>query len=97
MKTKKSGKHTSYTIESFGDFMDVVNEKNADMLCGNFYGLVLQFIKMRKVSPKLKFEGFTWIDDGKIEIRNPKIVMNASGEYPRVVPVEKANAKKAKK
>jgi hypothetical protein len=43
------------------------------MLCGNFYGVMLQYIRMRKAAPALKFTGFNWIDDGKIEVLNPTI------------------------
>lgn len=67
-----------YQIKTFKDFTDVVNEKNIDMLCGNFYGIMLQFIKMRKMDPKIQFDGFLWIDDGKIEVRSPNFSMEIS-------------------
>ncbi len=76
----KSKKPKEYEIRNFQDFMKVVNEENVDMLCGNFYGLVLQFIKMRKAQPKMKFRGFDWIDDGTLEVRGAKIKMTITGE-----------------
>lgn len=72
---KNEDGHIIYEINSFEDFVNVVNEENCDMLCGNFYGVISQFIKMRKKVPGLKFSGFNWIDDGKLEVRNPKITV----------------------
>ncbi len=41
------------------------------MLMGNFYGIIKMWCAIQKEKPEinLKLTGFTWIDDGKIEIR----------------------------
>lgn len=78
VKKNTKSKNKEYQIRTFEDFTKVVNDKNVDMLCGNFYGVILQFIQMRKSNPKLKFTGFNWIDDGKLEIRKAKIKMEVS-------------------
>jgi hypothetical protein len=68
MKTEKE-----YQIRTIEDFMNVVTEENIDMLTGNFYGMTLQWLKIKTVYPKAKFNSFKWIDDGLIEIRRPEI------------------------
>lgn len=68
-------KHKQHKIRSFHDFAKVVNEDNIDMLCGNFYGVMKQFVEMRKVEPKLKLTGFDWIDDGSLEVRGARITI----------------------
>lgn len=72
----KIKKHKEYKIHSFEDLMKVVNEKNCDMLFGNFYGVVKQFIQMKKTNKDFKFLGFTWIDDGKIEIKSTQFIID---------------------
>lgn len=69
-----------YTIRSFDDFMKIVNTDNCDMLCANFYGVVMRFLQLKKAYPKLKFLGFTWIDDGKIEIKSTQFVIDVENE-----------------
>ena len=36
---------------------------------------------MRKKVPGLKFSGFNWIDDGKLEVRNPKITVVVEDDF----------------
>jgi hypothetical protein len=71
----KDNPRPKYEIRSFQDLANVINEKNVDMLCGNLYGALRQFIEMRKKVPEIKFMGIDWIDDGKIEIRNPDVTL----------------------
>ena len=73
LKTKQN--HKEHKIRSFEDFAGLVNEDNCDMLCGNFYGVIRQYIQIRKECPSLKFKGFDWIDDGKLQALNPDIVI----------------------
>lgn len=68
MKTQKEHK-----ITTIADFMNVVTEENINMLTGNFYGMTLQWLKIKTKYPNMKFESFKWIDDGLIEIRAPEI------------------------
>lgn len=75
MAKKKNKKHK---IRTFEELANVATEENVNMLCGNLYGCIIQFIEMRKKMPELKFVGIDWIDDGKIEIRNPKIKLIAN-------------------
>ena len=84
-KTKKVKTPVTHEVRSFEDFANIINEENCDMLCGNFYGIILQYIRMRKAAPSLKFTGFNWIDDGKIEVLNPtingkKLIMVVEGD-----------------
>jgi hypothetical protein len=69
----KKKKFKEYQINTIEDFMNVVNEKNMDMLIGNFYGMTVQWIKLKKKVPGVKFTGFKWIDDGLLEIRHPEV------------------------
>lgn len=62
-----------YTITTFQEFMAVLNDENVDMLTGNFYGMCLQFIEMRKIAPQIRWTGFIWTDDGNMEIKSPKL------------------------
>lgn len=62
-----------HKIRSFSDLMAVINEENCDMIFGNFYGCIQAFLKMRAKHPELEMSGFDWIDDGKIELREPNI------------------------
>lgn len=71
--SKKTKEFPIHKIRSFDDLMNVLNDDNCDMIFGNFYGCVLSFLKLRKIHPELKMSGFDWIDDGKIEVREPKI------------------------
>ncbi len=61
-----------YVITTIEDYMNVVTEENHEMLIGNFYGITLQWLKMKESSPDIKFKNFKWIDDGIIEIRKPE-------------------------
>ena len=65
--------HVTHTITTFQEFIAVLNEDNVDMLTGNFYGMCLQFIKMRKIAPSIRWTGFTWTDNGNMEIRSPRL------------------------
>ena len=77
VKSKKSvgkkKKFKEYQITTIEDFMNVVTEKNVDMMTGNFYGMAFQWLKIKKAYPKMKFKSFKWIDDGLIEIRKPEV------------------------
>lgn len=75
-RNKKQKKPKEHIIRSFEDFIKVVNEKNCDMLCGNFYGVVLQYLETKKIHKDVEFLGFTWIDDGKIEIKSPQFIID---------------------
>jgi hypothetical protein len=80
-------RNKKYEIRSFQDLSTLVNEKNVDMLCGNLYGAIRQFIEMRKQSPELKFMGIDWIDDGKLKIKaNPNIVLIVQDPEPEPKP-----------
>lgn len=73
--TKIKTDNKLYKIRTFEDFGNVVNEENVDMFCGNFYGSMIQFLKFRKMRSSVKYIGFNWIDDGKIEMLSPKITI----------------------
>lgn len=73
-KTKKENFKT-YNIRTFEDFASVVKKENVDMLCANFYGSMLQLIDIKSKAPGVKYLGFNWIDDGKIEVLKPKITI----------------------
>lgn len=71
-KTKKFKK---YEIRSIDDLINLITEENCDMLFGNFYGTVKQFVEIRKKHPKIKYLGFDWIDDGKMVVGKPNITI----------------------
>lgn len=63
----------THEIRSFKELGNVVTEENVDMLSGNLYGILLQFVKMKKKHPEIKLLGFDWTDNGKIQIKQPKL------------------------
>ena len=70
--------HEIVSIEDFmnvsiEDFMNVATDENLDMLIGNFYGMTLQYLEIRKKCPEVKFKSFKWTDDDIIEIRRPEV------------------------
>jgi len=73
-KGKKTKKYKEYQINTIEDFVNIANEKNIHMLTADFYNMVLQWIKIRKKHPELKFKSFKWIDDGKVELSNVEIL-----------------------
>lgn len=77
-KIKKDNK--LYKIRTFEEFGNVLNEDNIDVLCGNFYGSMIQFLEFRKRRPLIKCIGFNWIDDGKMDILPPNITIELANE-----------------
>jgi len=76
----KKKKPKEYEIRSFEDFTNIINEKNCDMICGNFYAMIKQFVEMKKKVPEIQLMGFNWIDDGKIEILPPQFTIVVEGD-----------------
>lgn len=58
-----------YTITTIEELINVINESNIDMVIGNLYGMANYWLKLREKYPEVKFKSFTWIDDGKIEVK----------------------------
>ncbi len=83
MKPKK----IEYQIRTFEELANLATEENVGMLCGNLYGCVMQFIEMRKIEPTLIFTGMDWIDDGKLEIRNPNIKLVVTKDLSLISPI----------
>lgn len=77
-------KFKEYEIATIEDLTSLVNDENIDMIVGNLYGLLLQWIKIKKEIPEAKFPSFKWIDDGKYEIRKQEVfIMNIDKEPPK--------------
>ena len=89
MKKKKE-----YNIDSFEKLSNVVNEENLEAFLIDFAKFISSYLlyirEFRKKFPEetkgkhnsqiLKIRGFTWIDDGKHEIRLVKIENIFTGE-----------------
>jgi len=43
--------YPSYQINSFEELSNVVTEENCDMIIGNLYGMMRQFIKLKQKYP----------------------------------------------
>lgn len=63
--------HQIHTLEDLGE---VITKENADMLIGNLYLMCIRFLEVKEKHPGLKLQGMTWIDDGKIELKEVKVV-----------------------
>ena len=66
----------THQIRSFDDLMAVITKENVDMIMGNFYGVIVHWLKVLEKYPDCKLTGFDWIDDGKLEIRPPNITVS---------------------
>lgn len=66
-------KNKTYEINSFETLGKVVTKENIDMLSGNLYGILMQFISIKEKHPEVSLKGVTWTDNGKMEIRQPKL------------------------
>jgi hypothetical protein len=61
---KKEKQYQIFSMEQLGE---VVTEENIDILCENLKRALGFFVAAKKMN--VNFEGFTWIDDGKTDIK----------------------------
>ena len=79
-KIKVKNKAKSHEIRTFEDLDNIVTEENVDMIMGNFYGVIKSLLLARKTIPNIKLLGFTWIDDGKIEVKSVNFIVNTKNK-----------------
>jgi len=65
-----------YNINSFEDLDKILNENNVDAILANLCLSVRFFLHVKKRYPDLRFNGFHWIDDGKVDILPPYLIVD---------------------
>lgn len=73
-------KNKEYKIRTFADLNAIVTKDNVDIIFGNFYGSMRQFLAVKDKHPDISFIGFNWIDDGKMDIVGHTISVEVDGK-----------------
>lgn len=71
--------YPTHEIKTFQDLASLCTAENVDMLMGNFYGIMRYWVQLKEHNKDnvnfkdVEFLGFTWIDDGLYDIKEPNI------------------------